>query len=188
MIPEPPRKECKNWVQTKCISCEQHWKAAETRKCHRQFTLNGSAQMRIVQRGYWHISSRFQWLHAEAPFSSSSLITVDSSSTVYSSLEIEEADIENEVFIVSDGEVPIQSVGVPSFLNTLVGSSFEEADLGEFEMSTAVLGDASWGPSLGLDTPCFRLEPNDLSASVKWPWKTRINSYIQDNPNHLWYI
>ena len=66
---------------------------------------------------------------------------VDSSFTVYSSLEIEEADNENEVFIVSAGEVPIQSVGIPSFLNTLV-CSFEETDLGEFEMSTAVL-DAS---------------------------------------------
>ena len=76
------------------------------------------------------------------PFSSS-LITVDSSSTVYSSLEIEEADNEKEVFIVSDGEVPIQSVGIPSFLNTLVCSSFEDPDLGEFEMSTAVLDDAS---------------------------------------------
>ena len=78
---------------------------------------------------------------ADSPFSS--LIRVDTSSTGYSSLEIEEADNENEVFIVSDGEVPIQSVGVPSFLNTLVGSSFEEADLGEFEMSTAVLNVAS---------------------------------------------
>jgi len=68
---------------------------------------------------------------------------VDSSFTVYSSLEIEEADNENEVFIVSDGEVLLQSVGIPSFLNTLVCSSFEEADLGEFEMSTAVLDDAS---------------------------------------------
>ena len=68
---------------------------------------------------------------------------VDSSFTVYSSLEIEEADNENEVFIVSDGEVPIQSVGITSFLNTLVCSSFEETDLGEFEMSTAVLDDAS---------------------------------------------
>ena len=68
---------------------------------------------------------------------------VDSSFTVYSSLEIEEADSENEVFIVSAGELPIQSVGIPSFLNTLVCSSFEEADLGEFEMSTAVLNVAS---------------------------------------------
>ena len=68
---------------------------------------------------------------------------MDSSSTVYSSLEIEEADNENEVFNVWDGEVPIQSVGIPSFLNTLVCSSFEEADLDEFEMSTAVLDDAS---------------------------------------------
>ena len=69
---------------------------------------------------------------------------VDSSFTVYSSLEIEEADNETEVFIVSAGELPIQSVGIPSFLNTLVCSSFEEkADLGEFEMSTAVLDDAS---------------------------------------------
>ena len=102
-----------------------------------QFTLNGSARMRIMLQSYRHISSRFQWLHiAEAPFSSS-LITVDSSSTVDSSLEIEEDDKEDEVFIVSDGEVPIQSVGIPSFLNTLV-CSFEETDLGEFEMSTAV--------------------------------------------------
>ena len=68
---------------------------------------------------------------------------MDSSSTVYSSLEIEEADNENEVFNVWDGEEPIQSVGIPSFLNTLVCSSFEETDLGEFEMSTAVLDDAS---------------------------------------------
>ena len=67
---------------------------------------------------------------------------VDSSSRVYSSLEIEEADSENEVFIVSAGELPIQPVGDPSFLNTMV-SSFEETDLGEFEMSTAVLDDAS---------------------------------------------
>ena len=68
---------------------------------------------------------------------------VDSSSTVYSSLEIEEADNEKEVFIVSDGEVPIQSVGITSCLNTLVCSSFEETDLGEFKMSTPVLDDAS---------------------------------------------
>ena len=67
---------------------------------------------------------------------------VDSSSTIYSSLEIEEADNENEVFIVSAGELPVQPVGDPSFLNTLA-CSFEEADLGEFEMSTAVLDDAS---------------------------------------------
>ena len=68
---------------------------------------------------------------------------VDSSSTVYSFLEIEEADNENEVFIVSGGEVPIQLVGTPSVLNTLVCSSFEETDLEEFEMSTGVLDDAS---------------------------------------------
>ena len=68
---------------------------------------------------------------------------MDSSSTVDSSLEIEEDDKEDEVFIVSDGEVPIQSVGIPPFLNTLVCSSFEEADLDEFKMSTAVLDDAS---------------------------------------------
>ena len=35
-------------VETNCISCEQHCKAAETRKCYRQFTLNGSAQMKII--------------------------------------------------------------------------------------------------------------------------------------------
>ena len=116
--------------------------------------------------GYWHISSRSQLLHiADSPFSS--LIRVDTSPTVYSSLEIEEADNENEVFIVSDGEVPLQSVGILSFLNTLVCSSFEEeADLGEFEMSTAVLDDASWGSSLRLDTPCFRFVPNNLRVQV----------------------
>ena len=151
-----------NRVETDCISCEQHWKAAETRKCYRQLTLNDQAQMRILQQGNWHISSRSQHLHiAEAPFSSS-LIMVDSSSTVYSSLEIEEADNEDEVFIMSAGEVPIQSVGIPSFLNTLDCSSFEETDLGEFEMSTAVLDDASWGSSFWLDTPCFRFVPNNL--------------------------
>ena len=68
---------------------------------------------------------------------------MDSSSTVDSSLEIEEDEKEDKVFIVSDGEVPVQSVGIPSFLNTLVCSSFEKSDLGEFEVSTAVLDDAS---------------------------------------------
>ena len=91
---------------------------------------------------------------------------VDSSSTVYSSLEIEEADNENEVFNVSDREVALQSVRIPSSLNTLVCSSFEETDLGEFEMSKAVLDDASWGSSFKLDTPCFRFVPNNLRVQV----------------------
>ena len=88
---------------------------------------------------------------------------VDSSSTVYSSLEIEEADNENEVFIVSDGEVPIQSVGVPSLLNTLVCSSFEEADLDESEMSTAALDDASGVAMHGL-RPCV-VDPAEPPAA-----------------------